>query len=217
LEIGILIAATIKNMEAKLLLLAWLSGVLYSSVPLFWLAIHPFAGRWRMMRRSPYRVLLPLWLIMIIALAWISWPWHGTELYDPTRGWHWMVAAPALCLFSVGIWVYSKAFAEFGGHKVSGEAELRPGEHPQTLVTTGLHSRMRHPIYLGHLSMLAGWTVASGLTVNFVLLAVSALITFPLMIWVEERELERRFGDSFSQYKARVPLMPLSGFKGTGA
>src|SRR5262249_34586387 len=108
-------------MEAKLLLLAWLSGVLYSSVPLFWLAIHPFAGRWRMMRRSPYRVLLPLWLIMIIALAWICWPWQGTELYDPTSGWHRMVALPALCLFSVGLWVYGKTFAEFGAHKVSGE------------------------------------------------------------------------------------------------
>jgi protein-S-isoprenylcysteine O-methyltransferase Ste14 len=27
------------------------------------------------------------------------------------------------------------------------------------------------------------------------------------MIWIEERELEKRFGQSFREYKARVPLI----------
>jgi protein-S-isoprenylcysteine O-methyltransferase Ste14 len=40
-------------------------------------------------------------------------------------------------------------------------------------------------------------------------LAISALLTFPLMVWMEERELEKRFGQSFLEYKARVPLVPL--------
>lgn len=53
-------------MEAKLLLIRWLVGfvcwlvsILYSSIPLLWFAIHPFAGRWRKVRRSPYSLLLP--------------------------------------------------------------------------------------------------------------------------------------------------------------
>jgi hypothetical protein len=29
-----------------------------------------------------------------------------------------------------------------------------------------------------------------------------------LMIWLEERELEKRFGQSFREYKARVPIFP---------
>src|SRR5262249_11504009 len=87
-------------------------------------------------------------------------------------------------------------------------AELRPDEHDPRLVTTGLHTRMRHPIYFAHLAIFTGWTIGSGLIVNFVLLAVSALITFPLMIWLEERELEKRFGQSYRDYKARVPLIP---------
>ncbi len=68
---------------------------------------------------------------------------------------------------------------------------------------------MRHPIYVAHLANLAGWAIGSGLTVSFALLAVSALSTFPLMIWMEERELEKRFGQSFREYKARVPLVSL--------
>jgi protein-S-isoprenylcysteine O-methyltransferase Ste14 len=29
------------------------------------------------------------------------------------------------------------------------------------------------------------------------------------MIWIEEHELEKRFGQRFRDYKARVPLVPL--------
>jgi protein-S-isoprenylcysteine O-methyltransferase Ste14 len=204
-------------MEAKLLLLPWFMGVLYSSIPLFWFAIHPFAGRWRKFQRSPYQVLLPLWAAIILALAWISWPWRGVKIYHPLSRWQMIAGAAALGCFWLGFRVYRKTFAEFGAHKLSGEAELRPEEHAQALVTTGLHARMRHPIYIGHLSMLAGWTLVSGLVVNFVLLAVCALVTFPLMIWLEERELEKRFGDRFGEYKARVPLFPIPCARGTRA
>ena len=44
--------------------------------------------------------------------------------------------------------------------------------------------------------------------VSFVLLAINALVTFPLMIWIEEHELEQRFGASYSQYREKVPLIP---------
>jgi len=40
-------------------------------------------------------------------------------------------------------------------------------------------------------------------------LAISALGTFPLMIWIEEHELEKRFGQRYREYKACVPLIPL--------
>ena len=51
--------------------------------------------------------------------------------------------------------------------------------------------------------------VGSGLVVNFVLLAISLIVTYPLMITLEERELEKRFGDSYREYKTSVPLFPL--------
>jgi protein-S-isoprenylcysteine O-methyltransferase Ste14 len=192
-------------MEAKLLLIPWLASVLYSSIPLFWFIIHPFAGRWRRMQRSPYLLLLPLWAVIIVALTSTSWPWRGQRVYSTPLMW-----IPALVFFTLGLWTYSKIFSEFGARKLSGEAELRPAEHEQRVVTTGLHARMRHPIYFAHLSNLAGWAIGSGLLVPFVLLAVSALLTFPLMIWLEERELETRFGQDFRDYKRTVPLIPRS-------
>jgi hypothetical protein len=191
-------------MEAKLLHIPWMASVLYGSIPLFWFAIHPFADSWRTMRRSPYRILLPIWAAIIFALAWATWPWRSVRIYSSP--WMWALAA---LLFLYGFRTYTGIRTGFGIRKLSGEAELRPEEHAQELVTTGLHARMRHPIYVAHLLNLAGWAVGSGLAVSFILLAISVLSTFPLMIWMEERELEKRFGQSFREYKARVPLVPL--------
>ncbi len=196
-------------MEAKLLLIPWMAAVIYSSIPLFWFAIHPFAARWRRMKRSPYRALLPLWTLLIAAEAIVSWPWHQTRLYSTL--WAWL---PAVCLFAIGSRTYARIFSEFGGHKLSGEAELRPEEHEQQLVTTGLHASMRHPIYFAHLCNMTGWAIGSGLAVNFFLLAVSALITFPIMIAMEDRELESRFGQRYRDYRNRVPAILMLPWKG---
>jgi protein-S-isoprenylcysteine O-methyltransferase Ste14 len=190
-------------MEAKLLHIPWMVSVLYSSIPLFWFAIHPFADPWRRMRRSPYLLLLPIWAAIIFALAWITWPWHSVRFYSSL--WMWL---PAAIMIFFGVRTYAAIPSKFGNRKLSGEAELRPEEHAQQLVTTGLHERMRHPIYIAHLLSLAGWTLGSGLVVSYILLAISVLFTFPLMIWMEEQELEKRFGESFREYRARVPLVP---------
>jgi protein-S-isoprenylcysteine O-methyltransferase Ste14 len=189
-------------MAEKLLLVSWFFGVLYSSIPLFWFAIHPFADRWRKMNTSPYRALIPLWTIIILALARATWPWRLVQIYS--QGWTWALALP---FFIVGLRTYASIRSEFG-RKLTGEAELRPNEHEQQLVITGLHARMRHPIYFAHLCNMAGWTVGSGLFMSFLLLAISLVITFPLMIWLEERELEKRFAQSYRDYKRAVPLIP---------
>jgi protein-S-isoprenylcysteine O-methyltransferase Ste14 len=187
----------------KLLLASWVICVIYSSIPLFWLAIHPFAHRWQKMQRSPYRVLLPLWAILIAALIFATRPWHSIQLYS--SNFSLLIALP---FFLMGAATYVRIRSEFGLANLSGESELRPAQNP-TLVVTGLHSRMRHPIYFAHLSMMAGWTIASRLAINFALLAISALLTFPLMIWMEENELEQRFGNSYRQYRQSVPLFSL--------
>ncbi len=188
-------------MAEKLLLVPWFMGILYSSIPLFWFAIHPFADRWRKMSKSPYRALLPLWVIIILALACATWPWRSVQIYS--QGWAWALALP---FFALGLHTYAGIRSEFG-RKVTGEAELRPNEHEQQLVVTGLHARMRHPIYFAHLCNLAGWTMGSGLLVLFLLLTVSLILTFPLMIWLEERELKKRFPQSYRDYKGAVPLI----------
>ena len=71
---------------------------------------------------------------------------------------------------------------------------------------TGIRSRVRHPIYLAHLCELLAWGVGSGLVVIYGLLVFVA-ITGAVLIRLEERELERRFGQEYRDYKQRVPAI----------
>jgi protein-S-isoprenylcysteine O-methyltransferase Ste14 len=197
-------------MEAKLLLIPWMASVLYSSIPFFWFAIHPFAGAWQRKHRSPYRLLLPIWATVIFALAVTTWPFHSLKLYYPPHSW-WQVSV-GLAGFMAGLSLrtYWKIHSGFGTRNFIGATELRPQQDP-ALVTSGMHAQMRHPIYVAHLLMLAAWATGSGLLVPCVLLSVSLVITFPLMIWAEERELVQRFGVLYLEYRKRVPAiaMPL--------
>jgi protein-S-isoprenylcysteine O-methyltransferase Ste14 len=190
-------------MEA-MLLIPWLLGIGYGSIPLFWLAIHPFAATWRRLHWSPYCALLPIWAVVIMSEIWITWPWHALRLYSAPSMW-----LAALPFFILGWRTYRRIFAEFGGRNLSGASEIRNKTDSGSVVKTGMHARMRHPIYFAHLCNFAGLTIGSGQAVNFVLLAISLIVTYPLMIALEERELEKRFGASYREYKESVPLLPL--------
>ncbi len=190
-----------------LLRIPWLLSVGYSSIPLFWFAIHPFAQTWRRHHWSPYRALLPIWAFVIAAEIWITWPWRGLRLYSSP--YMWLAALP---FFFLAWRTYRRIFTEFGGRNLSGAAGIMNDAGSGSLIITGMHARMRHPIYVAHLCNFAGLTIGSGRTVNFALLAISLIVTYPLMIVLEERELVNRFGASYREYKETVPvfLIPFS-------
>lgn len=180
-------------LRAAVLIAALLMAVIYASIPCYWLIVHPFADLWRR-QRSPFRIILPLWALVITAFVAITWPWHARRLYETP--WIWLVSA---LFFAAGFQVYRRMRSEFGPANLSGQSEISP-EASETLVTTGMHARVRHPIYLAHLCIMLAFTIGSGLVVDYVLV-LFALITGAVMIVLEERELERRFGDAWHEYK----------------
>jgi protein-S-isoprenylcysteine O-methyltransferase Ste14 len=181
--------------------LAWIMAILYASIPSYWLVVHPFTGYWRSRQRSPFHALGLAWIAMWIALAVITWPWHSQRFYQTPFAW-----IASLILFALGFSIYRRIRSDFGIANLVGRTQLRTEPAEQRLVTTGMHARVRHPIYLAHLCILLGWTVGSGLLVDYALL-IFALVTGAVMIWMEERELEGRFGEQFQNYRMRVPAM----------
>jgi len=180
--------------------LGWLICVIYSTIPAFWLMIHPRAQRWRERQRSPFHILLPSWIVMWTAMAALTFPWRGTVFYSTP--WTWLPAVP---LFAAGLFIYSSAGAHFSWSQLGGLPEVRAGNH-QTLVTTGIRSRIRHPIYLAHLCEMMAWSIGTGLAVCW-LLTVFAIVTGAVMIRMEDAELEKRFGEVYLAYRARVPAV----------
>ena len=77
----------------------------------------------------------------------------------------------------------------------------------QQLVVRGLFALVRHPIYLGTTVL---WLGAGLGLLNWILLAVAAAViapTFYLLAAWEEELLEERFGQSYRDYRARVPML----------
>lgn len=181
--------------------LGWLACVVYSTIPSFWFMVHPCAERWRSRGGSPFRVLVPAWVAMWIGMGCLTGPWRHVRIYSTP--WSWI---PAAALFALVIFLYSRSGAHFSWRQLGGLPELLPNQREQRLVTTGIRSRVRHPVYLGHLCELLAWSVGTGLVVCWSLTAF-AVITGAVMIRMEEAELEKRFGTEYSRYQRSVPAV----------
>jgi protein-S-isoprenylcysteine O-methyltransferase Ste14 len=179
--------------------LGWLACVVYSTIPSFWLMVHPRAHWWRTRARSPFRILVPAWFAMWIVVAALTGRSRHVLLYSTP--WTWI---PAALLFAAGIFIYSRAGTHFSWAQLGGLPEVRP-DHPDIrLVTTGIRSRVRHPVYLAHLCEMLAWSIGTGLLVCWILTAF-AIATGAVMIRMEDAELRSRFGEEFASYRKSVP------------
>jgi protein-S-isoprenylcysteine O-methyltransferase Ste14 len=193
------------SMRHWLQLIGWLACVIYSTIPAFWLMIHPFAERWRArplsIRRSPYVLLLPAWVAMWVVVVLVTRPWRDVLLY---RGdWAW---GAATVLFACGLYVYSQSGNNFSAKQLGGLPEVHGGNRDQQLVTDGIRSRVRHPVYLAHLCEMLAWSAGTGVAVCWGLTAF-AVVTGAVMIRMEDEELEKRFGHSYRAYRNAVPAV----------
>ncbi|HTZ83170.1 MAG TPA: hypothetical protein VMB66_08270 [Candidatus Acidoferrales bacterium] len=181
--------------------IGWVACVVYATIPTFWFMIHPLAERWRARRRSPFRVLLPAWIGMWIVLGAVTVPWWRVRVYETE--WMWI---PAAALFAAGIFLYRNAGGHFSWSQLGGLPEVRANHRDDRLVTTGIRARVRHPVYLAHLCEMTAWSLGTGLVVCWALTAF-AMATGAGMIWMEDAELEKRFGQTFVEYRERVPAV----------
>jgi protein-S-isoprenylcysteine O-methyltransferase Ste14 len=178
--------------------LGWLVCVVYSTIPLFWLMVHPRAHRWRKKERSPFRILVPAWITMWVGVGGITGRWRGVVM-DATP-WSWI---PAALLFVNGVLLYARSGAHFSWTQLAGLPEVRAHHSESRLVTTGIRARVRHPVYLAHLCEMLAWSIGTGLLVCWLLTAF-AIATGAVMIRTEDEELERRFGVEYRDYRVRV-------------
>ncbi len=121
------------------------------------------------------------WIIFIV-LA-LRFPW------TPMRVAGFAIFAPAFVLFAMARIELGRAFS------IKAKAT--------TLVTTGVYSRIRNPVYIFSTGMLAGAIVYSGRL--WLLLAL--LILIPVQIYrarKEEQVLATTFGAAYLEYKRRT-------------
>lgn len=110
---------------------------------------------------------------------------------------HWIVAGIPIL---VGL-----AVAATGIRNFSHAATPVPTNRPtRALVTTGIHGWTRNPIYLGMFLVYGGIGLATRSPWTFILMLPLALAIRYGVVAREEAYLERRFGNAYRDYKARV-------------
>ena len=109
-----------------------------------------------------------------------------------------LIAAP---LFLIGAAIYFWCLWDFA---VSGRGTPAPIDPPTHLVVRGLYRRVRNPMYVAVLTVVAGWAVyyrSAPLVEYWVALAV---LFHLFVILVEEPMLRRRFGAAYEEYTRMV-------------
>jgi protein-S-isoprenylcysteine O-methyltransferase Ste14 len=110
---------------------------------------------------------------------------------------HWIIGGSliliGLALFAAGVRNFSRA-----------KTPLPTNQPARVLVTTGIYRWTRNPIYLAFFLAYAGIGVAAqSLWILILLLPLVITIRYGVVAR-EEAYLERRFGDVYRDYKARV-------------
>ncbi len=136
------------------------------------------------------------------------------RLYSITPPWNWlMLALQGGCLLGMTVSVGQTGMVKFLG------LDALSAPHPQGaqmsadhLVTSGLYSWVRHPIYTFTLLMLA---LMPYMTTSWLGLTLGSLIYILAAIPLEERKLVAEFGQAYRDYQKRVPaLIPRMGRRG---
>ena len=134
----------------------------------------------------------PLWLFGFALLAWAQADYAPMGLHF---GGAWADFAGGV-LVGGGLVLMALAFAEFRRHRTT----VVPHREAERLITTGIFTRSRNPIYLGDALILAGLILRWD--------AVLALPLVPIFVWViekrfilaEEDRLRRKFRADFARY-----------------
>ena len=136
--------------------------------------------------------------IFMVALAWLADRLGPQRILLP----FWPRVVAAGLLFSGGLVVWILCADLFGR---SGRGTPLPLDAPRHLVTTGPFAVIRNPIMAGEMAVL--WGIALYLSSLGVLLyaILFTLAGHLAVVYVEELELHKRFGEQYEDHRRRVP------------
>jgi protein-S-isoprenylcysteine O-methyltransferase Ste14 len=86
-----------------------------------------------------------------------------------------------------------------------GRGTLAPIDAPRFLVRGGLYRRVRNPMYVSVVTVLAGEALLFERGVYFAWAAIVAALFHAFVVFYEEPTLHRKFGDSYDAYRRQVP------------
>ena len=84
------------------------------------------------------------------------------------------------------------------------QTTVKPYEMPNVFITSGPFKLSRHPMYLGMMFILLGVAIFLGSLITFAFPIIFIMIMERRFISLEEKNLEKKFGNQYIDYKKRV-------------
>jgi protein-S-isoprenylcysteine O-methyltransferase Ste14 len=151
-------------------------------------------GAWKVCKRLRYFGTLFMIISLIIMVLWLWMPFPPLAWAINPNPWIGIILGALVFVLPIPIW--------WRGFRDSGSECHEPSNESQMF--GGIYNHIRHPQTLGEIS----WFIAVPLFVNsFLLLLINGvflLIYIPIMVYVEEKDLIRRFGDEYRDYQKRT-------------
>jgi protein-S-isoprenylcysteine O-methyltransferase Ste14 len=127
-------------------------------------------------------------VFLAMCLMWAS--WFNLCPLDPLQ-----IALP-YAAGSIGFGIFLTGL----GLSIGALIQLRGVENIGHLVTNGLFSKLRHPMYLGFIFWIIGWVIYHGAVLS---LFLGLIAIGNILYWqkLEESELETKYGKIYLKYK----------------
>lgn len=169
---------------------------------LFWLLIHPMVGFWRKMGPGVAYTMVGT---ICGAVGYLIYHFR-LEILGADLGTNWLLIFLGVIPYAGSVWISVLTKRHLKTRIFAGLQELSEPESGGALLQEGVYGVVRHPRYL---SVIIG-TAGFAMVVNFVggyLMVLGSIPALFLVILVEERELSNRFGDTYQNYRSRVPAL----------
>lgn len=148
----------------------------------------------------PYRLIYNL--ASVVLFAWVMSAYRNSPLLYFAPG-IWSLVMYLLQLVVAAVLI--GCLRQTGIADFLGISRIRRGDsEPPRLVTGGCYGMVRHPLYLFATIFLCLNPV---MTAQWLLLTILSVIYFVCGALIEEKRLERQFGDEFRRYRAAVPFI----------
>ena len=105
-------------------------------------------------------------------------------------------------LFLIGILIFFHCSYLF---IKKGKGTPAPMHPPQKLVPDNIYKYTRNPMYIGYLSMIFGEVFLFGRLSLTIYAAIMIFTIHSYVVLFEEPKLEKRFGESYKDYKRKIP------------
>ncbi|MFW9910082.1 MAG: methyltransferase family protein [Candidatus Thorarchaeota archaeon] len=145
--------------------------------------------------------------ILSISLAFLSmWFWDWLYfLFTPSLVQPFLFLGGGI-LIVIGLWLSMAASKVIS---VSTVADMRTDRRPE-LITDGIYSRVRHPLYLATIILLFGLVLIYPFA-QVAVFSLSLIIYTLIGAYLEERKLVLHYGDEYLEYRKRAGfLLPKS-------